>query len=250
MNFQQRVLQIHCHGSALIGILDVPERPLQRGVLIVPSRGQYRVGSHRQSTLLSRLLAARGLAAMRFDCRGMGDSEGEMRSLAGMGDDIGAAIREMSLQLPAMREIVIWGLGDGATAAALYAHADPRVHGLVLLNPWIGQDPATSAAPIPELLAPFGEIGFWKKLGVRQPGPLDGGMSLPRRVAASLACFEGQLLVVLGGADAIGQDFSTLLDTLDSHCRRLTVASADHTFASCQWRDEVAETSANWILSW
>ncbi len=46
------------------------------GVLIVVGGPQYRVGSHRQFVLLARALAARGFAAMRFDCTGMGDSDG------------------------------------------------------------------------------------------------------------------------------------------------------------------------------
>ena len=50
-----------------------------RGVLIVTGGPQYRAGSHRQFVLLARFLAARGMAVLRFDYRGMGDSEGAPR---------------------------------------------------------------------------------------------------------------------------------------------------------------------------
>ncbi len=250
MNYEQRALQFQCNGQALVGIVDVPERPLQRGVLVIAGGPQYRVGSHRHYALLARLLAPRGIPAMRFDYRGMGDAEGEPRSFDSIDDDIRAAIKEFFMQLPDMREVVIWGLGDGATAATLYAHSDPRVRGLVLLNPWTGSTDASAPPLIPQLLARFGEIGFWKKVGSRQAGAIDAGMPLPQRIVASLACFEGPTLVVVGGADAIGREFASLLEKNQSACRRVTVAGANHTFASREWRDEVAEISANWIVSW
>ena len=40
---------------------------------------QYRVGSHRQFTLMARAFAAAGYPVLRFDYRGIGDSEGESR---------------------------------------------------------------------------------------------------------------------------------------------------------------------------
>ncbi|QNA89070.1 hypothetical protein G4G28_12360 [Massilia sp. Dwa41.01b] len=55
----------------------MPERPLARGMLLLHDSLQYRAGSHRQFTLLSRLLAARGVAVMRFDRGASGDSAGE-----------------------------------------------------------------------------------------------------------------------------------------------------------------------------
>ena len=251
MEYEQRALQFVCQGNSLVGIIDVPERPLARAVLVISGGPQYRVGSHRQYALLARLLAPRGIPVMRFDCRGMGDSEGETRSFDNIGDDIRAAIREFSLQVQGMKEIVIWGLGDGATAAALYAHTDDRVRGLVLLNPWTGgAGGAAQASLLPHLLARFGEIGFWKKVGSRHAVAVDPGMPMPQRIVASLACFDGAALVVVAGEDAIGREFADLLERNDTPLRRVTIAGANHTFASREWRDEVAELSANWIVSW
>jgi len=250
MNIEQRALQFHCQGTSLVGIIDVPERPHQRGVLVVSGGPQYRVGSHRHYTLLSRLLAPRGIPVMRFDYRGMGDSEGEPRAFDAIDEDIRAAIKEFLLQMPDLREIVIWGLGDGATAASLYAPTDARVRGLVLLNPWAGSDGAITGPLIPQLLARFGEIGFWKKVGSRPAGAIDASLPLPQRIVASLTCFDGATLVLLGGADAIGHQFAELLEKNQTDCRRVTIAGANHTFASREWRDEVAEISANWIVSW
>ena len=251
MNYEQRALQFACHGSALVGIIDVPERPIARGVLVIGGGPQYRVGSHRQYTLLARLLAPRGIPVMRFDYRGMGDSEGEPRAFDAIDDDIRAALREFFMQVPDLKEIVIWGLGDAASAASLYAHGDPCVRGLVLLNPWAGGGAGAAQATLrPHLLARFGEIGFWKRVGNRHAMAVDPGMPLPQRIIASLACFDGAALVVVGGADAIGRAFADLMERNDTAARRVTIAGANHTFASREWRDEVAELSANWIVSW
>src|SRR5690349_1022452 len=116
MKLEQRALRFHSAGTGLIGIVDVPERPLVRGMLLLPDSTQYRSGSHRQFTLLSRLLAARGVAVMRFDRRGAGDSEGEgfERSGAHAAEDIDAAMKEFFIHVPEMKESVILAPGDAA----------------------------------------------------------------------------------------------------------------------------------------
>ena len=92
MQFDEQVLTFRCQDDWLYGILSQPAAPCKRGVLIVVGGPQYRVGSHRQFTLLTRYLARHGIAALRFDYRGMGDSEGEARDFEVIEDDIAAAI--------------------------------------------------------------------------------------------------------------------------------------------------------------
>jgi uncharacterized protein len=266
MRIEQRALRFTCGGSSLVGVVDVPERPLPRGVLLLADSEQYRVGAHRQFTLLSRALAQRGIPMMRFDRRGMGDSDGEPRAFDAIEDDIRAAMKEFFIQMPEMEESVILGLGDAAIAAALYAPSDARVCALVLLNPLPGAargDPA--AALRHHYLARLGEVSFWKKVArcqldlgggasaVRENlrhGARTGRTALPRRVAGSLAGFDGRLLVVLGGEDLAAHQFARALARHQARLRYVEVARADHAFASSAWRDQVAEASANWIMSW
>jgi exosortase A-associated hydrolase 1 len=260
MNIEQRALRFNCQGCSLVGIIDVPERPLPRGVLILADAAQYRVGAHRQFTLLSRALAVRGIPVMRFDRRGMGDSEGAAASADAIGDDIRAAMKEFFIHAPEMQEIVILGLGDGASAAALYAGGDERVRGLVLLNPDVGPSIDDSRAPRTAALARLLEVGFWKKVAAgrldaaaalpRAPRAQDDAAALPQRVAARLAAFGGQVLVVLGGEAPAGSDFARLIARHQLGCRRVEIAGADHHFARREWRDDVATRSANWIMSW
>jgi exosortase A-associated hydrolase 1 len=266
MNAEQRALRFTCNGSGLLGIIDVPERPLPRGVLVITGGPQYRVGSHRQFTLLARLLAQRGIPVMRFDRRGMGDSEGEPRSFEEINDDIGAAMREFSAQMPDLKEVVIWGLCDAATAAAFYAGADERVRGLVLLNPWVRSPEGGARAMLRHYYpARLREVAFWKKVA---SGGLDFAASatalrqnmrlaaterrslLSQRVVRSLAAFDGHVMVVLSGDDLTASEFARLMTRHNVRAKRVDIDDANHTFSSQKWRTQVAEASANWIMSW
>jgi exosortase A-associated hydrolase 1 len=139
MNYDERALALECEGDALVGVLAVPERPHRVGVLVIVGGPQYRVGSHRQFLLLARALAGEGFPTLRFDCRGMGDGCGELRSFQDIDPDIAAAIAVFQTHCPEVDRIVLWGLCDGASAALLYWYAslDQRVAGMVLLNPWV-----------------------------------------------------------------------------------------------------------------
>lgn len=133
----ERVLGFDCHGERLVGILSMPAKVLARPVLIVVGGPQYRVGSHRQFTLLARALASQGIPVLRFDYRGMGDSGGAARDFEAVGDDLRAATDALLANVPGASEVIIWGLCDAASAALFYAPGDTRVAGLVLLNPWV-----------------------------------------------------------------------------------------------------------------
>jgi hypothetical protein len=61
--------------------------------------------------------------------------------------------------------VVLWGLCDGASAAAMYAPGDARVAGLALLNPWVRTEGGAAKATLKHyyrsrLLDP----GLWKKI--------------------------------------------------------------------------------------
>jgi hypothetical protein len=67
----------------------------------------------------------------------MGDSSGDMRDFEAVDDDIRCALDSLSAAVPQADELVIWGLCDAASAALFIAPREPRLTGLVLLNPWV-----------------------------------------------------------------------------------------------------------------
>lgn len=107
MNPGEHALTFDCAGAALQGVLACPARPAATGVLIVVGGPQYRAGSHRQFVLLARRLATAGYAVLRFDVRGMGDSEGEAGGFEALSDDIAAAADALQAACPSVRRIVL-----------------------------------------------------------------------------------------------------------------------------------------------
>ena len=54
MNFSEQVVVFAAEEERLLGIVTMPEVPIDCGVLMIVGGPQYRVGSHRQFLLLSR----------------------------------------------------------------------------------------------------------------------------------------------------------------------------------------------------
>lgn len=284
---EERALAFACRNAWLYGILSLPApatAPPARGVLIVVGGPQYRVGSHRQFTLLARDLAAAGIPAMRFDYRGMGDSEGALQTFDNVDEDLRAAIDRFCAEVPGMTEVVLWGLCDGASAAAMYAPQDARVSGLVLLNPWVRTEEGAARATIkhyykdrlfdPRLWNKIkkGEFdirtsvgSFWDNVGKafspqRNAVGDDGiaGARLPERMHDSLSRFDGRVMVVLSGADLTAQEFSDLSSRPGAWQRLLKaprftcqrIDKADHTFSRRPWQNQVSNWTRDWLHSW
>ena len=122
-------------GSILYGVVHDPRSTAKRGVLMVAA-GAYRVGPHRQFLLLVRDWAADGIPVMRFDYQGQGDSEGAGAfNFDSLMHDIRSAIDCFTSAVPGIERVVLWGLCEAALNSLLYARRDPRVDGLVLVNP-------------------------------------------------------------------------------------------------------------------
>jgi exosortase A-associated hydrolase 1 len=283
MNYQELALKFACGDDALYGIASVPERPAKRGVLVIVGGPQYRVGSHRQFTLLARSLAEQGFAVLRFDYRGMGDSGGAMRDFEQVDDDLRAAIDQFFAAVPSLEEVVIWGLCDGASAALFYAEHDPRVSGLVLLNPWARSEQGLAKATLKHYyLSRVLDPQMWKKIVLLRfdyaaalksffdqlatifPSPAAVAGAAPAqqsfhdRMQSGLARFQGKVLLIISGADLTAKEFLDMAngarewrDLLDAQrVSRQTLAAADHTFSRRTWRDQVAGWTGAWLASW
>ena len=125
-----------CGGDRLIGIHHGVEDQTPSTVVVnVVGGPQYRVGSHRQFVLTARFLASAGFPCLRFDYRGMGDSAGELRSFTSVSEDIDVVVAWCRQTYPDSK-IVLMGLCDGASAAAIYGEST-QVDGLILINPWV-----------------------------------------------------------------------------------------------------------------
>ncbi|MEL7187868.1 MAG: hydrolase 1, exosortase A system-associated, partial [Pseudomonadota bacterium] len=156
---------ISCHNDNMVGILHGSDVDANVGIVIIVGGPQYRVGSHRQFVLLARDFANVGFPVLRFDFRGMGDSSGAFREFEAVGDDIRAAIDCFYEQHRSLRHVVLFGLCDAASASLMYAHEDPRVLGLVLVNPWARTDAGEARAFLRHYyFSRFLQKSFWRKV--------------------------------------------------------------------------------------
>lgn len=278
MTVEERAINFACNGDSLVGILHVPAHPRTQAVLIAVGGPQYRAGSHRQFVLIARALAALGYAVLRFDYRGMGDSKGAMRNFEHVEDDLCVAVGELVRNISCIRKVVIWGLCDGASAAALYGWQDPRVNGLILVNPWVRTDAGEATTMLKHYYrSRLFDRSLWQKIG---RGELDYGgaarsilsiakrairagfltertalTSLPQRLYQGLQRFPGMVLVLLSENDLTAQEFrevsqssrewGALMEATRITCYNL--AGANHTFSRRDFREQVIRWTAEWL---
>lgn len=274
----ESVLTFSCEGEGLIGILHTVAAPATRGVLIVVGGPQYRVGSHRQFVLLARDLARQGIPVLRFDYRGMGDSDGIFRGFEHVSPDIDAAVSAFRGACPGLREVVLWGLCDGASAAAFHAAAHPEaIAGLIVANPWVRTEQGLARSYVRNYYGQrLFQRSFWRKLlqgdmhigktlrgfladvgKARERADANRPAALPERMRQAFEAFPGPVLLILSGKDLTAGEFVACAGQADwrpilarAQVSRLDLPEADHTFSRRHWQDEVSAACAGWLRSW
>ncbi|MDO9235775.1 MAG: hydrolase 1, exosortase A system-associated [Aquabacterium sp.] len=281
MNYTEETALFACEGDKLLGILAKPDIALETGVVVIVGGPQYRVGSHRQFVLLSRALAAAGYAVLRFDYRGMGDSDGAQRNFEAVSADIAAAIDALQQRLPAIKQVALWGLCDGASAALLYCEEtlDPRVAGLCLLNPWVRSEASLAKTQVKHYYTQrLREKKFWIKLlsGKVAAGAASGlirsfrtafsgshsktgGAGKPpfqTRMAQAWKNINRPVLLLLSGNDYTAKEFLEYTKTGADWSgalglplvQRCDLLEADHTCSNAEWRGLVEAHVIKWLL--
>jgi uncharacterized protein len=279
---------LDCGGVPLVGILHRPTTPPTRGVVMVTAGGpQYRVGGHRQLTLWSRQICATGLAVLRFDYRGTGDSGGDFKDFTHVDDDIQAAVDHLVAACPSVREVVLWGECNAASAILYYAHRDPRVTGAVMLNPWVHTEAGAAKATLKYYyLQRLMQPSFWRKLvtgrfkpmvslgsalqmlklargatpvGAKPAASLEGtvidrSLPLTEGLLIGLQRFSGRLLIVLSGRDPVAHEYDTVVKGSPAWQQALSAHHAEQRWlATGDHTFSSAEQRAqvaSWAIAW
>jgi uncharacterized protein len=265
----------------LYGILHQPAQFRATGVLIVTGRPALRTGRHRLFVLLARAWAEAGTPVMRFDFRGTGDSEGEIATLEETAVDIRSAVDAFFSHVPGLQQVVLWGMCGGAADSILYAPADPRVTGMVLVNPWLSNpyirmlvtwrhkillqsanliNWIRSARGLAAIPAPVFEQLQVEQIKVATPAVQKAYASyraadVSQRLAASLAQFKGRVLFILSGEDQISRTFSRVALITPGWRRALSsarvetrdLAEANHSLRRPEWRTQAADWTLEWL---
>jgi uncharacterized protein len=270
-------VQFACEGDLLQGILHPAGGAV--GMVVIVGGPQYRAGSHRFFVQLARRVATAGCPVLRFDVRGMGDSAGSPRDFEALTPDIAAAIDTLLAEQPQLREVVLWGLCDGASAALLYLNErkDPRVAGLCLLNPWVRSAQTLAQARVKHYyLQRLRQPAFWHKLfrGAVGLGALSGlwrqvwaagrsgeqhiraaSQPFPQRMLAGWQTFSKPVLLMLSANDLTAQEFSeharrTPEWGLEAAPKQLSIhqlQQADHTCSAAHAKGSAIALVVDWM---
>jgi pimeloyl-ACP methyl ester carboxylesterase len=101
----------------------------------------HRVGPNRLYVDMARAVAALGYPVLRFDLAGLGDSDANL----GGGSLLDSAIHDVRgamdhlVETRQASEFLVFGLCSGANYAVLTAFVDPRVVGLMLIDPTVAR---------------------------------------------------------------------------------------------------------------
>ncbi|MET1110550.1 MAG: hydrolase 1, exosortase A system-associated [Allosphingosinicella sp.] len=244
----RRLLSFKCEGAALGASLDCADG--ETGLLLVTGGTQTRIGSHRMYERLAAALAGAGWPCLRYDRRGVGDSEGEDPDFKASGPDLAAAAAAFRREQPQLKRLLGFGLCDGASTLALHGEA-AGLDGYVLVNPWFveaeaGEPPA--AAIKSRYKEQLLSLEGWKRLlsgSISYRKVLKGlgkivssrPSSLSGEIAASLARSKlpAQLILATRDSTAIAAQAewgSTAFKALrQSNPAPLTIDSDAHTFS-------------------
>ena len=248
----RRHFAFDCFGSALAATLD--EATGKNGLLIVTGGNETRAGAFSSQAQLAARIAAAGYPVLRFDRRGVGDSQGVNMGFRSQAEDIAAALAAFRTQCPTVVRVVAYGNCDAASALML--SGGEGCDGLVLSNPWTYEDQQADAPPPPaairaryaaklrnprELLRLVtGKVNLRDLIGSVRHAASRGlaPSGLAAEMAAGLAKFAGPTRFLIAERDRTGQAFLAGWDPRDP---RLNVcAKADHAYSD--------DTSHEWLV--
>ncbi len=245
-DFHREFIWLDGPGGKLAATLDLPagSGPCPCVVFCHGFTGQ-RIEAHYLFAACGAVFARAGIAAIRFDFRGCGESFGNFAD-AGLEDlaaDAAAAL-DFADSYPRFSRIGLLGLSLGG-AVAMLACSHGAVEALALWAP----------LSFPSLLA---ERLPARDLQPGQPGYDVGGIVVGPRFAESLRQaepvevarrFHGPVLVVHGTHDTVipAAHSKRLAEALGGRCELELIDGADHTFARADWQSQAISAAARFF---
>lgn len=230
----RRHLMIACEGNQIVGSLDTASG--RTALLLVSGGNEVRSGAWNGQALFAARVAAEGYPVLRFDRRGVGDSEGINVGFRSSGPDIVAALRALREECPQVERVVGFGNCDAASALMLYG--GEGFASLVLSNPWTIEDdcqadeaPAevirhhyrrrvADPAAIKRLLTgkvPLAKLARSLISAIRPTPPKPDGLAA--EIAAGIASFSGPVRFLVAERDGTGLAFLSRWGTADPRIR-------------------------------
>jgi dipeptidyl aminopeptidase/acylaminoacyl peptidase len=247
----EHFVQFRVEGQTIYGMMHLPDgKGKFPAVALCHGFTGNRIEAHRLFVKMARMLAANGIAALRFDFRGSGESEGDFEQVTVSGEitDALAALEFLRKQPEIDHErIGLIGLSLGGCVAACAASRDGKVRALVL---WAAVADLKGMRErmqpeVQELLEKQGWIDFggWK---VSKNFYDDAEKIDPLR---EVLRYDGAVLIVHGANDPVVPVDHAHRYHAAFQCKKQLhiIPDADHTFARLNWEEEVMRVTLEWM---
>ena len=265
-------------GSKLFGILHRPNGAApKRGAILLHGWSSCRMGPHRILVETARHLAEQGAAALRFDHRGRGDSEGadEEADLDGMISDALAAA-DLLRERAGVKELAMIGICSGGNVAIGAATLRPDVSRVVAWSTLPFQPHRARSLDVKrtghyalEYVKKVLRPETWRKIFtgtvnyrmirralfghyVRTDPEGRNPKDSSRDIMAEFARYRGRVRFIYGGADP---EASSAKEHYESFCREHGIAAdyvfiegANHNYYSLDWKRQVIERTTEWVM--
>jgi dipeptidyl aminopeptidase/acylaminoacyl peptidase len=245
-----------CRGQQIIGMLHLPEGHGRfPTALLLHGFTGTKVEAHRMFVKLSRALADHGIASLRFDYRGSGDSAGEFEDMtirSEVADSLEAIKFLARHKRLNSRRLALIGLSmGGAVASYVVAREKSRVKSLVLWAPVAEGTGILDDLSTPDAVSSLAETGITDHEGhlvgvafVRQFADMK-----PLREIAKTKC---PVLIIHGSKDETvpvhhSDLYERALHAPDRVVKKVIIHGADHTFNRHVWEHRVITETVDWL---
>jgi dipeptidyl aminopeptidase/acylaminoacyl peptidase len=252
LGYTERQIAFGNEGQRLYGFLHVPDGAGPHpAVALLHGFGGNHIEPHALFPKAARALAGAGVAALRFDFRGSGDSEGEFRdaSIESEVSDTEAGLRWLAEQ-PEVdgTRLGLVGLSLGGMIAACAAGRNPAVRALVLWAPVAHLGELFEAGATAERTREIATQGV-TDLGGLEVGAALVGQAMEIDPVAGLAGYAEPALIAHGTADAVvptehGRRYKA---ALGERAELELFEGADHVFSSVAWERRLIGLTVGWL---
>jgi pimeloyl-ACP methyl ester carboxylesterase len=243
-------------GQPMVGMLHLPEgRGRFPTALLLHGFTGTKVEAHRLFVKLARALAQHGIATLRFDYRGSGDSAGEFEDMtirSEVADALEAIKFLASHKRINSRRLALIGLSmGGAVASYVVAREKHRVKSLVLFAPVAEGAGILDDLSTPDAVSSLAETGITDHEGnlvgvtfVRQFADMR-----PLREVVKSNC---PALIIHGSKDETvpvhhADMYERALRAPDRVVKKVIISGADHTFNRHVWEHRVITETVDWL---
>ena len=245
-----------CKGQQLVGMLHLPEgRTRVPAALLLHGFGSTKSEAHRMFVKLARALEDHGIASLRVDYRGCGDSAGNFEDLTIRSQvlDASEALRYLVRHKRVnSRRLALIGMSLGGTIAAHVLAREPaKFKTAALWAPIADGGDILDEFSTPDAVASLAQTGITEHWGnqvgvefIRQFAEMK-----PVREIIKAKC---PVLLVHGSDDeTVPAEHSDLYERALQSGKRMVkkviIDGADHTFSKLIWEQRLIKATVDWL---